>query len=52
MKQKWVCKEEFEEAFKSYERNNAPGHDGLDVTFITSVHELIRKPQLRFSMNQ
>ena len=42
-----LSKDEFEEAFKLLKRNKAPGHDGLDINIITSVHELIKEPQLK-----
>ena len=32
--------DEFEEAFKSLKRNKAPGYNGSDISFITSVYEL------------
>ena len=34
--------DEFEEAFKSLKRNKAPGYNGSDVSFITSLYELIK----------
>ena len=42
-----VCKDEFEEVFKSLRSNEAPGHDGLHVNIIKSVYELIKKPPLK-----
>ena len=38
---------EFEEAFKSIERNKIPGHDGLNLNIITPVYELIKRPLLK-----
>ena len=38
--------DEFEEAFKSLKRNKPPGYNGSDVSFMTSLYELIKKPQL------
>ena len=35
---------EFQEAFKSFKWNKAPGHDGLNVDIITYVYEPIKKP--------
>ena len=43
-----LSKNEYEEASKSIKRNKSPGHDGLDVTIITSLYELIKKPLLMF----
>ena len=38
---------EFEEAFKSLERNKITGHDGLNLNIITPVYELIKRPLLK-----
>ena len=38
---------EFEEAFKSLERNKIPGHDGSNLNIITPVYELIKRPLLK-----
>ena len=43
-----LSKNEYQEAFKSIKRNETPGHDGLDVTIITSLFELITKPLPKF----
>ena len=42
-----LSEDELEEAFQSLKRNEAPGHDDLDVNIIKSVYELMKKPLLK-----